>query len=188
MSTFNPAPTMLFQHNDDPHVGTSTHAYVPATNGRIAIDDRKVRKNYRLFKPSETVPERSTHLDSIQTSTDLSTAYFSNANQTILQNAIRHNVHKQTGEVIGNQDAIQLQIIMRSIFLQYARHNDGVPVCEQIASLNSRVLDYALPHVVSNVRQYLQYKKDASTLPEPFEHAINVSQKGSKTLSEHPFV
>ena len=49
-------------------------------------------------------------------------------------------------------------------------------------------LAYSVPRVSSNVQQYLHYKQDVSTLPTPFDHAVNMSQKGSKTLRTHPFV
>lgn len=192
--TFNPLPLQSGgssqPHGDVPHSNIAKHAHVAATNGRVAIDDRKARQAYSLYAPdpNEGGGRTISHLGSVQTETTLSRAYFSKANQQILQNAIRSNVHKSTGEVIGEQDSVQLQIIMRSIFLQNARHSESVPISEQVATLNRLVLEYALHEVISNVKQHLQYKKDISRLPEPFDHAVNVSQKGSKTLSVHPFV
>lgn len=154
------------------------------SNGRVDIDDGKCRTPYHGSRLTHV----GCNLNKVQTSTPLSVAFFSEPNQTIIQNAIRNKVWRATQKVIGTQDAMQLQIIMRSIFLQHARHSVSIPVPQQIQELNDRVLEYCVPRVSSNVQQYLHYKKDVSTLPTPFDHAMNMSQKGSKTLQTHPFV
>jgi hypothetical protein len=197
MSSPLDAHAHLHEDEDSMHRGETTHVHMPAGNGRVHIDDRLPRAKYALYPASQqqqggpgrpTAPQPVRHLDSIQTKSTLSEAFFSEANQTIIQNAIRYNVWKTTSNMISKQDSVQLQIIMRSIFLQHARHSQVIPVCEQVEKLNSRVLAYSLPQVTSNVKQYMHYKQDVSKLPEPFEHPVNMSQKGSKTLSTHPFV
>jgi hypothetical protein len=125
-------------------------------------------------------------LQSIQTNTPLSRLFFSEDNQLILQNAMRYRVWQNTRNIIDTQDHLQLQIVMRSMFLQCAKHQPD-RIAEQIRELNERVLEYCVPIVTSNLLQYLQYKKDVSQLPEPLEHAMNMSQRGGKTLSPNPF-
>ena len=180
-------------HDHTNHVPVAAHAHLPATSGRVTINDGVHRPQHGLhnsagYTAASAAPTPVRHIDSIQTQSVLSTAFFSEANQTILQNAIRYNVWKNTSQIIGKQNSVQLQIIMRSIFLQFARHSVGVPIRDQVAQLNDRVLNYCLPEVISNVKQYMHYTEDVSQLPMPFDHAVNVSQKGSKTLSTHPFV
>jgi hypothetical protein len=93
--------------------------------------------------------------------------------------------HRQ--HVIDYQDALQLQLIMRSIFLQYGK-NANTNLTEQIEQLNRIVLNYAVPRIYTNLLQYIQYKKDITTLPEPLEHSVNVSQKGDRTLVTNRFI
>ena len=58
----------------------------------------------------------------------------------------------------------------------------------QIAELNAKVVAYCVPIVTSNVKQYLHYRKDVSTLPEPMAYGLATSQAGSRSLEMKPFV
>lgn len=129
-------------------------------------------------------------LKSLQSSTLLSKAYFSIENQTILQNAIRRGVHNATQQIVDEQDHLQLQIVMRSVFLQYAKHDTSSAqiIKQQIADLNQKVIDYCVPIVTSNVKQYLHYRKDVSSLPVPMAYGLATSQAGSRSLEMKPFV
>jgi hypothetical protein len=126
-------------------------------------------------------------LQTIQTDSCLSKAFFSDKNQEIIQNSIRYHVWVKTQHVIDKQDYLQLQIVMRSIFLQCAKHQSDY-IAEQVKELNHRVLEYCVPIIVSNLLQFIQYKKDVSSLPVPLEHAMNVSSSGSKTLQTNPHI
>jgi hypothetical protein len=42
--------------------------------------------------------------------------------------------------------------------------------------------EWAIDNIISNIEQYISYKKTCSTLPMPIEHAQLTSQKGTKTL------
>lgn len=115
--------------------------------------------------------------------TPLSDLYFSDLNIEALQNAIRYRVYNETNGkyVIGTQSTIELQIIMRSIFLQYAQFRE-CDLVEQVRLLNQYVLDYAVPNVVSNLKQYEKYRVDASTLPMPISYGSYSGMKGSRQL------
>tara|TARA_Y200000002_G_C22676481_1_gene662295 strand:+ start:1427 stop:2152 length:726 start_codon:yes stop_codon:yes gene_type:complete len=126
-------------------------------------------------------------LQSIQKSSCLSNAFFSDKNQEIIQNSIRYRVWERTQYTIDKQDYLQLQIIMRSIFLQCAKHQSDY-IAKQVQELNHRVLEYCVPIITSNLLQFIQYKKDVSSLPVPLEHAMNVSNSGSKSLQTNPHI
>ena len=83
---------------------------------------------------------------------------------------------------IGKQSELQLQIIMRSIFLQEAKHL----LCnynQQIQELNQKVIDFGVPKIISEIKQYIGYKRDVNNLPKPLEHPKNLSNKGYKILT-----
>jgi len=168
-------------------------AFTPESNGRVSLDTStkniSSENKYNLYSKQDAEQHVTTsHLNTIQSDSILSQTFFSTANQTIIQNAIRYNVWKRTQKVIGEQDSLQLQIIMRSIFLQHARHSNEIPIRTQIEELNRWSLEYCLPKIVSNVKQFLYYTSDISQLPIPINHAVNVSQKGSKSISVYPFI
>lgn len=120
---------------------------------------------------------------------NLSDIYFSAANVNALHEGIRYRIYVETnGEhVIGRQSDTELKIVMRSIYLQHAKH-DSRPVLVQVRELNQRVLDWVVPDVLSNLQQYVVYKKDASTLPVPLDRAQLSTMKGTKTLEMKSFM
>jgi hypothetical protein len=96
-----------------------------------------------------------------------------------LQEGIRYKVYNKSGISIGRQSDNELKVIMRSIYLQYAV-NDGSDCVAQVKKLNAAVLNWAVPEVLSNVLQYQTYRKDASTLPLPFDNPQLQTMKGTR--------
>ena len=73
--------------------------------------------------------------------------------------------------MVGEQNLDELQIIMRGLFLQYAK-NQPTGIREQISELNKIVLDYAINQVWSEAEGYMKYKRDASTMWVPMNMPI----------------
>jgi len=119
----------------------------------------------------------------------ISDIYFCTNNVNVLQDGIRYKVWKETGEryVIGKQSDQELRIVMRSIYYQYAKHlpND---VVGQVRDLNAKVIEWVVPEILSNLRQYEKYRQDASQLPMPMERGPLLTQKGTKTLELKTFI
>ena len=105
--------------------------------------------------------------------TELSNAFFSGKNLQILQNGIRAGVYNKSNQqyMVGEQNLDELQIIMRGLFLQYAK-NQPTGIREQISELNKIVLDYAINQVWSEAEGYMKYKRDASTMWVPMNMPI----------------
>jgi len=122
--------------------------------------------------------------EGLWTDTLLSNAYFSAENIQILQNGIRAGVYaKSNGQyLIPPQDCEELQIIMRSIFLQHSR-NLNTHITQQISELNKKVLDYAVDHVYEEARGRMKYLHDASTLVVPMSHPVLVAEYDKNTYS-----
>ena len=101
---------------------------------------------------------------------------------------IRYQVYIQTNKkhIIGRQSDLQLKIIMRSMYLQYGKNlqND---IKTQVQQLNTMVVKYSVPKIISGVKQYLAYKRDVSTLPVPMDRPKNLSSAGSKVLQPNLF-
>ena len=116
--------------------------------------------------------------------TEVSKVFFSIDNINILQRGIRNKILNVTnGKInISRQSDDELKIIMRSIYFQYAK-NSKHNIKEQILDLNTRVIDWSVPEIISNYKQSQQYLKDISTLPEPLDRSVLPSKKGTKTLN-----
>lgn len=111
---------------------------------------------------------------------DLNQTFFSPANVQIIQNLIRKKVYDESGQIIDPQSTDEILIVMRSTYLSYGR-NEPEKIREQIQELNARVADWSVPRIVSEISMYLTYRKDASTLPVPMSHPVNISSAGTKS-------
>ena len=120
-------------------------------------------------------------ISTIQSSTPLSDAYFSTLNEDSIQEQIRYEVFLKTNKTIGRQDSTQLQLIMRSIFLQHCK-NIPTDILKQIRDLNKIVIDYCVEQIVVQVIQRDNYLRDLEMGPQPMERSINVSNSGEKVL------
>ena len=115
--------------------------------------------------------------------TEVSKIFFSIANIDLLQKGIRNKILNDTnGQInISRQSDDELKIIMRSIYFQYGK-NSLNNIKEQILDLNTRVIEWSVPEIISNVKQSQKYLQDISTMPVPLERSTLPSKKGTKTL------
>lgn len=120
----------------------------------------------------------------------LSTAFFSRDNLTTIQNSIRREVYNRSqpkGYVIDDQSVDELKIIMRSLYLQYSR-NLPTDIPGQVNELNGRVVEWAVPHIMSAVDHYVYYLKDIESMPVPLARSVHMSRAGTKSLPTGPFM
>lgn len=168
------------------------------TNGRVYIDLEQPAGRYDLYQgssqPRSDGSSFASTLRYVQESTPLSRAYFTPANVDRVQQDIRQTVMHVTNAdtdpilnghkpiYIGRQDDNQIETIMRSIYLQYAKHLD-YNIDGQIKELNDIVIREAVPNIITNLKQYIGYVNDASRLPVPIDLPTNSSSKGEKSYS-----
>jgi hypothetical protein len=146
------------------------------SNGRIDILGKT---NLDVFSLYDQMPvkEKSSDFREALTGTTtesyLSNAFFSKENIQIIQNAIKAGVYKKSNGkfTISNQNEDTLKIIMRSIFLQNAKH--GKDVTSEIITLNKLVCDYAIPQIYGEADGYMKYKRDVSTMAKPMQRPIS---------------
>jgi hypothetical protein len=108
----------------------------------------------------------------------LAKTFFSAANIQILQNGLRAGVYHMSGDkqiVVPPQNLDHLKIIMRSTYLQHARHLPD-NVRGQIEQLNQYVLEYVIPTVYNEAVGYLKYLEDKSTLVVPIDHPVHTDR------------
>jgi len=112
----------------------------------------------------------------------LSETFFSRDNVNIIQQGIINSVYnKSNGEYnIRKQSEQELSIIMRSIYFEKSK-NLNFNIKEQIKELNTYVINWCSNEIITNIKQYIDYKKDVSTLKMPMENPLLSSQKGLKT-------
>lgn len=164
--------------------------WVPSNikNGRIDIIDEN-RRNKIIITKSILPDDNTNNISQSISNTNLSNIFFSINNIEKIQLSIIMKVYKDSDNrfQINKQSEQELLIIMRSIYLQYSKNLD-INIQEQINELNKLVIDWAVENIISNIEQYLSYKKVCSTLPMPLERAQLPTQKGTKTLEIKSFI
>lgn len=193
----HPAPANPVSESEyavaNPHLNTIEHLTTPSNpsnNGRIQVHPNEHFHPYQFAATNQHSVKPASNLANMQESTLLSQTYFSPENTQIIQNGLRRNVFLRTQKHVSEQNTEQLQIVMRSIFLQYStnRTDSAELIREQITSLNNKVLDYCVSNVVSNLKQYEHYRKDISSLPVPMEYGQSTSQAGTRSLLQGPLI
>jgi hypothetical protein len=154
-------------------------------NGRVVSITNKNYKTIPMFDQNNDTKDNFKYeaLQHVQTPSTLSMLFFSQNNIDRIQKEMRYTVWIQSGKkyIIDNQSPIELEIVMRAIFLQYSL-NQNQDFGKQITYLNKLVLDYCVPNIMSEVQQYLGYLDNVQKLPNPLPLPENLSSAGSKTL------
>lgn len=154
-------------------------------NGRVIDITKTNYKTIPLFDNNNDKKDNFKYeaLQHIQQPSPLSYLFFSKHNMDRIQTEMRYEVWMQSGKkyVIGRQSEIELEVIMRAIWLQYSLNQDK-DFKKQINYLNKLVLDYCVPNVLSEVQQYLGYLDNVQKLPNPLPLPENLSSAGTKTL------
>ena len=152
-------------------------------NGRIdAINNNG--NTYNIKKSIENATEYQTNIISRNINcTGVSKVFFSIENINLLQRGIRNKILNETnGQFnIGRQKDDELKIVMRSIYFQYSKNLPN-NINEQVLDLNTRVIDWCVPEIISNIKQTQRYIRDISTMPVPLERSVLPSGKGLKNL------
>ena len=154
-------------------------------SGIVSLDNKK-RESDSLFSKTGTVGNTLKH--QIKENA-LSSVFFSSENVELLHSMIRYQVWLRSGKkhIIDKQSNTQLEIIMRSVYLQYAKNLD-CNLRQQIDELNDIILEYAVKTILSEISMYISYLDRINTLPTPMEHPKNLSTKGDKSLELQPFL
>lgn len=164
--------------NMDPIIRAQQYGF----NGRIFLAPDESFEPYDLFKNSTQKQNTSVDLiRNIVVPNAVSRTFFSNDNMERIQLQIIDGVYKSCQKKISKQSYQELQVIMKSIYLQYGRNlpND---IEGQVKTLNKYVIDEAVRIIIPNVLQYNKYLEDITSPIPIMPLPQNVSNKGSKTF------
>jgi hypothetical protein len=153
-------------------------------NGRVTLTPGTIKDMKMIDRENETMNNFQVEaLYGIQETSQLNQLFFSKKNMEIVQNMIRYNVYEKSGKkhIIDKQSDIELEIIMRSIYLQ---HSPNLPnkIKEQIEYLDKLVTDWCVENIIPELDQYFGYIKEIEFMPMPIDLPLNLSSKGSRSL------
>jgi hypothetical protein len=115
----------------------------------------------------------------------LANVFFSDENMELINRQLIYSIWKNTnGEFkINNQSKEKLIIVMRYIFIEYARHLP-YDVKGQIKELNCRVVTDIVPNIITNIQQYVGYLKDIEKIRDPLP--LPISTKTTRMTTTLP--
>ena len=120
--------------------------------------------------------------------TALSDAFFTRKNVNTIQAEIQKEVYRISGPkkwIIDRQDVDEIKMIMRAMYLQYAKNNE-FDIEGQLQELNQLVIKWSVPRIMSEIEQYNYYLNDISHLPVPIQQPMSMSSAGTKSLPFQP--
>lgn len=119
----------------------------------------------------------------IQQESILSRLFFHPRNIDLIQKQIIMEIfYRSDGEyLIQKQDERDLVVVMRSIFLQHAKHHRD-HIKEQIRELNCLVVDEVVPGILTEIKAYLGYLERAFGPRQILDRPISTNSAGLKSL------
>jgi hypothetical protein len=153
-------------------------------NGRVVTDAQTMKDISMIDKRGENMTNFQVEaLYGIQETSLLNQLFFCKKNMNTIQDMIRFNVYEKSDKkyIIDRQSDIELEIIMRSIYLQ---HSPNLPdkIKEQLKYLNNLVSNWCVEKIIPEVQQYNGYIKEIEYMPLPIDLPLNLSSKGSRSL------
>ena len=153
-------------------------------NGRVTTNGDIIKDMKMIDNENEVMNNFQVEaLYGIQETSKLNQLFFSRKNMDNIQDLIRYTVYTKSDKKykIGKQSEVELEVIMRSIYLQ---HSPNLPnkIKEQISYLNKLVSDWCVEQIIPEVQQYIGYIKEIEYMPMPIDLPLNLSSKGSRSL------
>jgi hypothetical protein len=150
----------------------------PKHTGRLPLSDQETHLPLPpavLFAPepgleSSEVKER---IHFRHSSTPVNEEFFSQANVDRVQDQIRATVRGMVNANIDRQSDVDLKLVMRSYYLQYAG--------ETVQQLNERVVAFCSNRIAVEVEAYRYYRKDILDFPAPIQRPLDTHVYGTRT-------
>ena len=132
-------------------------------NMELSYNQDNIDLNYEIDNNYQEVELNNFKGDAIKGNFDkncLNDVFFSDDNIDALQIGMRNMVANVTEgeEIIGRQSDIELKIIMKAIYLEYGK-NQNDNILEQVRDLNKKVLDFAVPRILVEIKQHKNYNQ-----------------------------
>lgn len=110
--------------------------------------------------------------------------FFSEQNIKRLQKMIKNEIYHKTNKKFileEDQSDDDLLIAMRAVYQLHGAFINN-KIVHQVKDLNKKLVDYVVPDMITQIKQYYGYLKDVNEPLKPIDRPMNVSNAGRKTL------
>jgi hypothetical protein len=134
--------------------------------------------------PDNTYSEKhlTTYLNTFQEKNEFRDIFFSSNNVNNIQKKIRDQISLKTNGKIRlrcNQDVKDILSVMSYVYGDEKKYN-----IVYLSLLNRKVVNMIVPNMITNIKQYIQFRNDQNADMMPIDHPIH-STSFDKTLT-HP--
>uniref|UniRef100_A0A6C0AD98 Minor capsid protein P8 central region domain-containing protein n=1 Tax=viral metagenome TaxID=1070528 RepID=A0A6C0AD98_9ZZZZ len=159
---------------------------IPKLRRETMTQDNMLRSSFLLSQDHHR--KKDVYIDQagkdLGSDSEVSRIFFSDKNIRRIQKKIKKEVfNKSKGKfkLDVDQDEKDLLIAMTSVYRLKARFCCDYPI-RQVKKLNHDTVNYILPDLISNLKQYYGYLKNLNEPLSPLPQPINVNNAGRRAL------
>jgi hypothetical protein len=139
------------------------------------------------YSPHNTTNLANTVLRGIVEDNELSRLFLSEENINRIQKKLKVVVYERSQgkfKLEEDQDESDLIVVMRYIYLDHCK-NLPTQIVRQVKLLNDKVVDYIVPDLLTNIKQYYGYIRDISQPITPIMRPMGTTNAGRRTLPSY---
>lgn len=110
--------------------------------------------------------------------------FFSPANIHRIQKQIKKSIYENTNHkymLEEDQDESDIIVTMRAMYQEHGKYRKDAPI-RQVKTLNKKVVEFVVPDMITEIKQYYGYLKDINEPLKPIARPMNVCNAGRRTL------
>lgn len=139
------------------------------------------------YTPHNTTNLANTVLRGIVEDNEISRLFFSQENINRIQKKIKVVVYERSQgkfKLEEDQDESDLVVVMRAVYLDNCKNLSNQTV-RQVKILNDSTVNYLLPDLLTNIKQYYGYIRDISQPLTPLMRPMGTTNAGRRTLPSY---
>lgn len=139
------------------------------------------------YTPYNTTNLANTVLRGTMEDNEVSRLFFSGENIKRIQKKIKVEVYERSQgkfKLVEDQDESDLIVVMRAVYFDNCRNLEHNPI-RQVKQLNDKVVEYIVPDMLTNIRQYYGYIRDISSPITPPMRPIGTTSAGRRLIPSY---
>jgi hypothetical protein len=184
MSNFAPINAQLSYTNAAPYSSPLTPNQVYRSNKHQHGNINFSMESREEYTPYNTTNLANTVLRGIVEDNELSRLFFSEENINRIQKKLKVVIYERSQgkfKLEEDQDESDLVVVMRYIYLDFCK-NLPSHIVRQVKLLNDKTVDYIVPDLLTNIKQYYGYIRDISQPITPIMRPMGTTNAGRRTL------